>query len=156
MARHTTHKKHSSGKAFRTAAILVAIMASPLGTVRAADFTVYKSPWCGCCANWINHLKANGHSVTVREVEDLDPIKKTAGVPAPLQACHTAMASSYVIEGHVPARDIERLLNERPAAAGLSVPGMPAGSPGMEGGGREPYSVVLFRKDSSAEIYARY
>ncbi len=157
MARDRHQRKPASLRALQATAAAVAMMAATsLGAAKAADFIVYKSPWCGCCAKWIDHLKANGHDVTVKETENLDPIKKIAGVPEPLQACHTAMVGSYVIEGHVPARDIERLLAEKPAAAGLSVPGMPAGSPGMEGGGNESYNVILFKEDGSARIYARY
>lgn len=111
----------------------------------AADMVVYKSPTCGCCAAWIEHVKANGISVDVREAYDLDPIKAKMGVPGDMQSCHTAMIDGYVVEGHVPANDIKRLLKERPQAVGISVPGMPVGSPGMEqGGAKDPYDVVLF------------
>jgi hypothetical protein len=122
----------------------------------AAELTVYKSPWCGCCSSWADHMRANGHSVTTKEVEDLDAIRRMAGVPEPLQSCHTAVVDGYVIEGHVPAADVARLLTERPDAKGLSVPGMPIGSPGMEGGTPERYDVILFRKDGSAEVYAKH
>jgi len=120
----------------------------------AGEITVYKSPWCGCCSSWADHMRANGHSVTTKEVEDLDAIKRMAGVPEPLQSCHTAVIDGYVIEGHVPAEDVARLLSERPDAKGLSVPGMPMGSPGMEGGTPERYDVMLFGADGSAEVYA--
>jgi len=122
----------------------------------AAKFTVYKSPWCGCCGNWVKHLEANGHSVVTKNTETLDALKKMAGVPEPLQSCHTATVDGYVIEGHVPAKDIERLLAERPKAKGLAVPGMPAGSPGMEGGAPENYNVMLFQPDGSASVYTRH
>ena len=122
----------------------------------AGEITVYKSPWCGCCSSWADHMRANGHSVTTKEVEDLDAIKRMAGVPEPLQSCHTAVVDGYVIEGHVPAEDVARLLSERPDAKGLSVPGMPMGSPGMEGGTPERYDVMLFGADGSAEVYARH
>lgn len=122
----------------------------------AAEFTVYKSPWCGCCSTWADHLKANGHSVTTENLESLDIIKKMAGVPEPLEACHTALVGGYVVEGHVPAKDIERLLAERPKAKGLAVPGMPGGSPGMEGATPDRYDVLLFQADGSATVYARY
>jgi hypothetical protein len=101
-------------------------------------------------------MRANGHSVTTKEVEDLDAIRRMAGVPEPLQSCHTAVVDGYVIEGHVPAADVARLLTERPDAKGLSVPGMPIGSPGMEGGTPERYDVILFGKDGSAEVYAKH
>ena len=129
---------------------------SLLGPTYAAEFTVYKSPWCGCCSKWIDHLKASGHTVSTQDIESLDTVKKMAGVPEHLQSCHTAMVDGYVIEGHVPSKDIERLLAERPKAKGLAVPGMPAGSPGMEGGAPDKYDVMLFNPDGSSDVFARY
>jgi len=125
-------------------------------SVAAAEITVYRSPSCGCCGNWVEHLRKHGHKVTVRNSDNMSRIKMIAGVPDALQSCHTAIAGDYVIEGHVPARDIERLLAERPRQAGLAVPGMPAGSPGMEGGAPEPYQVILFSSDGKQKVYARY
>ena len=122
----------------------------------AAEITVYKSPWCGCCSKWADRLQAKGHTVTTKNMENLDAIKKLAGVPEDLQSCHTAMVDGYVVEGHVPAKDIERLLGERPKAKGLAVPGMPVGSPGMEGGEPERFDVMLFSTDGSTSVYARY
>lgn len=122
----------------------------------AAEMTVYKSPWCGCCKNWISHMRANGHSVTVKDMEKLDLIKKIAGVPDRLQSCHTALVDGYTVEGHVPAKDITRLLAERPMAKGLAVPGMPAGSPGMEQGAPEPYKVLLFQRGGLTSVYSRH
>ncbi len=122
----------------------------------AADITVYKSPWCGCCGNWVTHLRQAGFSVAVEEREDMDPVKTRFGVPASLESCHTAIVDEYIVEGHVPAADIARLLSERPAARGLAVPGMPAGSPGMEqGGARDPYQVILFG-DSGRSVYSSH
>ena len=131
-------------------------VASLSGPTYAAAFTVYKSPWCGCCSKWVDHLKANGHNVSNKNVENLDMIKKMTGVPERLQSCHTAMVDGYVIEGHVPAKDIERLLTDRPKAKGLAVAGMPVGSPGMEGGTPDKYDVMLFKTDGSVNVYARY
>ena len=108
---------------------------------------VHKDPNCGCCSGWVDHLKATGFSVAVQETTNLQNIRKRLGVPDDLTACHTAEAGGYVIEGHVRAPAIERLLKERPAATGLAVPGMPVGSPGMEGGTPERYAVVLFGVD---------
>lgn len=122
----------------------------------AAEFTVYKSPSCGCCAKWVDHLRGSGHAVTTKNVENLDAIKKMARVPEPLQSCHTAMVDGYVIEGHVPVKDIERLLSERPEVIGLSVPGMPVGAPGMEGGEPDSYNVILFKADGTTDVHARY
>ncbi len=126
------------------------------GAPTAADITVYKSPWCGCCGNWVGHLRGRGYSVAVEEREDMDPVKARFGVPERLQSCHTAIVGGYVVEGHVPAADIAQLLGERPQARGLSVPGMPAGSPGMDqGGGGEPYRVILFG-DAGDKVYATH
>ena len=132
------------------------IAASALSPSFAAEMTVYKSPWCGCCKNWITHMRANGYSVQIKNMENLDSIKRMAGVPDRLLSCHTAMVNGYVIEGHVPATDITRLLAERPKAKGLAVPGMPAGSPGMEQGTPERYEVLLFQQDGSTRVYSRH
>lgn len=121
----------------------------------AQDILVHKSPWCGCCAAWVEHLEENGFDVTVREHENMTPIKVEAGVPDELYSCHTAHIEGYVIEGHVPAADIARLLAERPDAQGLAVPGMPAGSPGMEVPGfSQPYDVILF-DGAERTVFAR-
>ena len=106
---------------------------------------VTRSPSCGCCSAWIVHLRQAGLSVKDKLLDDLAPLKARLGVPADLQSCHTATLAGYVIEGHVPAKDILRILAERPSATGLAVGGMPVGSPGMEmGQRRDPYDVILF------------
>jgi hypothetical protein len=105
---------------------------------------VHKDPNCGCCTGWAQHLRDAGFAVTVEETTDLKTVRKRLGVPSDLAACHTAEVGGYVIEGHVPALAVRRLLEKRPAALGLSVPGMPVGSPGMEGGTPVKYDVVLF------------
>ena len=125
-------------------------------TAQATEITVYKSPTCGCCSAWVDHMKANGYTVVSKNVDDLEAIKKVLGVPDPFQSCHTAMVDGYVVEGHVPAADVTRLLAEKPKVDGIAVPGMPAGSPGMEGGAPDKYDVLLFRSDGSAAIYASY
>jgi hypothetical protein len=119
--------------------------------------TVYKSPTCGCCRKWVDHLRANGFAVTTRDMDDLSEVKATFGVPAALQSCHTATLGTYVVEGHVPADVIHTLLRERPKIAGLAVPGMPAGSPGMEmpGGAADHYDVVAFTRDGKTHVYAK-
>ncbi len=124
----------------------------------ATQVTVYKSPWCGCCGQWVEHLRDNGFAVTVRELEDMDPIKARFGVAPDLESCHTAVVGDYVVEGHVPADDIRRLLAEKPAARGLSAPGMPGGAPGMEGAGGEagPYTVFLFDEQGGRKPFARH
>lgn len=105
---------------------------------------VHKDPNCGCCTGWVQHLRDAGFTVQVDETSDLEPVRTRLAVPAALAACHTAEVDGYVIEGHVPAPAVRRLLSQRPEVRGLSVPGMPVGSPGMEGGSRQPYTVLSF------------
>ena len=107
---------------------------------------VHKDPNCSCCSGWVRHLKDSGFAVRVEETTNLQPVRKRLGVPVDLAACHTAEVDGYVLEGHVPAAAVRRLLEQRPSAIGLAVPGMPAGSPGMEGGTPQRYDVVLFGK----------
>jgi len=118
--------------------------------------TVWKSPWCGCCGNWIEHMRASGFEVRVEELEDLSLVKRTAAVPDHLQSCHTARVGGYTVEGHVPASDVVRLLEERPDAIGLAVPGMPSGSPGMENGDHDPYDVLILKRDGKTEVFSSY
>jgi hypothetical protein len=117
--------------------------ASPAGA-EPATIQVYKSPSCGCCQGWVEHLRASGFAVAVQDLDDLGAIKRMAGVPDQLQACHTAVVEGYTIEGHVPAVAIERLLRERPEIDGLAAPGMPEGSPGMPSPTPERYDVMAF------------
>lgn len=118
--------------------------------------TVYKDPNCGCCKLWVDHVRAAGFAVTVRDTADMGAVKASFGVPESLHSCHTAKIGPYTIEGHVPAEVISRLLTEQPAGRGLAVPGMPVGSPGMEMGDRkDPYDIVLFDKAGKTRVYAR-
>src|SRR5262245_12755473 len=139
---------HDPGSTRRS--VLALIAAVPFGTNFAAfgaaaeTVTVLKDPGCGCCAGWVKHLEGAGFATKVIETRNLDPLKRWLGVPDDLAACHTAEVAGYVIEGHVPVGAIRRLLQEKPSATGLAVPGMPVGSPGMEGGTPERYDVVLF------------
>ncbi len=129
---------------------------SAVARAPAAALHLYKSPYCGCCQAWGQHMRGAGFSVVETNVEDLDPLKQRLGIPPELRSCHTATVQGYVVEGHVPAKDVLRMLSERPAATGLAVPGMPIGSPGMEQGQRiDPYSVVLFSPDRKT-IFSRY
>ena len=122
----------------------------------AQTLEVYKSPYCGCCGAWVDHMREAGFAVSVIEQEDLSPVKARLGVPAALQSCHTAVIEGYVIEGHVPAADVARLLAARPMATGLAVPGMPIGSPGMERGARrDPYDVIRFWPTGRA-VFSRH
>jgi len=138
------------------AALAVVGAGGVLVTASAADVMVYKSPTCGCCSAWVDHLKANGFKVAVKDVDDLNAIKQSHGISRELASCHTATVDGYVIEGHVPASDIQRLLAERPKVAGLAVPGMPMGSPGMEGPTKERYDVVSFDKNGRKEVFSRH
>lgn len=123
----------------------------------AATIEVVKSPYCGCCVHWVDYLRAEGFEVRVVEAEDVSPTARRLGVPDNLRSCHTASVEGYAIEGHVPAADIRRLLAERPAAAGIAVPGMPLGAPGMDrGGGRQPYATILFTRDGRRAVFARH
>ncbi len=127
-------------------------------TTQSPVITVYKSPTCGCCTGWVHHVKAAGYQVEVHDIDNVNPVKDDAGVPASARSCHTAIVDGYALEGHVPAEDIARLLKERPAIAGLAVPGMPTGSPGMEVPGQpaDKYDVVAFKADGSTEVYASH
>jgi hypothetical protein len=117
---------------------------------------VVKTPTCGCCSKWVDHLKANGFTVTVRDVPSTAEYRRLNGVPDSLGSCHTATVSGYVIEGHVPAADIHRLLKEKPKATGLAVPGMPMGSPGMEGPRKDAYSTLLFHSNGRTSVFQRH
>ncbi len=119
------------------------------------EVTVYKSPTCGCCSKWVDHLRASGFTVVARDTSDMAAVKTTLGVPEPMHSCHTAMVNGYVIEGHVPAADIQRLLREKPKVTGLAVPGMVTGSPGMEGDRSDPYEVIAFG-DGKTSVFARH
>jgi hypothetical protein len=127
------------------AAVAVFVLA-PRAAPPAGIITVYKTPWCGCCADWVDHLRDEGLPHVVVEQRDLRATRAALGVPEDLASCHTAEVDGYAIEGHVPAREIRRLLDERPAIRGIAVPGMPMGSPGMEVDGisADPYDVVAF------------
>jgi hypothetical protein len=119
--------------------------------------TVYKSPTCGCCGDWIKHVKAAGFDVVAINVDVVEPYKKKHGVPLDLASCHTGLIGEYAFEGHVPADLIKRFLKSPPKGArGLAVPGMPVGSPGMEAGSRkDPYDVIVFDKTGKRSVYAK-
>ena len=131
---------------------------SPAPDAATGLLVVHKHPSCGCCVHWIEHMRGAGFAVEVHDHEDMGPIKQRVGVPYAKGSCHTAEIDGYFIEGHVPAEDVKRLLAERPDARGLTVPGMPAGSPGMEmpDGTVHPYAVELVQRDGSTTEYARH
>lgn len=137
------------------AASLVVRPAAFASPAAAPEILVYKSPTCGCCKLWVDHLVGAGFRPTVRDVDNLAPLKAELGVPAPLHSCHTALVGGYLLEGHVPADLALKLLAEKPDALGLAVPGMPMGSPGMEGPRKDAYDVILFRRDGRTSVYAR-
>ena len=125
----------------------------------AESMEVWKSASCGCCAAWIAHVEKNGLSARTHDVAagQLARLKAESGLSPDLQSCHTAKVGGYVVEGHVPASDIKRLLSEKPDAVGLTVPGMPIGSPGMEAGDEtEPFEVLLVRRDGTTEVFSRH
>ena len=140
----------------RSALIFFAATAFISTAANAAQLTVLKSPYCGCCAKWIEHVQQHGFSVKVVDTEDMASVKKRLGVPERLASCHTTMVDGYFVEGHVPAADIKRLLAQKPKASGIAVPGMPGGSPGMEMAAKQPYATILVRQDGTAAIFARH
>lgn len=144
-------------RVFAAMVALLLLASSSPSQQKAAQVTVYKDRSCSCCKNWVEHLRTNGFQVDVKEVDGTAPYQKQYSVPANLVSCHTAVVDGYTIEGHVPAREIKKLLTERPKVTGLAVPGMPIGSPGMEVGTRvQAYSVMAFDKAGKSTVYARY
>jgi len=134
---------------------LVGVLATTGPTMgQSPKMVVYKRVECGCCGHWVNHVKAAGFRVSVRNRSDLIDIKDRYGITPALMSCHTAVVEGYAVEGHVPADVIQRLLRDRPAVVGIAVPGMPAGSPGMEGLVRESYNVLTFDRSGRTRVYA--
>jgi hypothetical protein len=121
------------------------------------QMTVYKSPTCGCCSKWIEHMQANGFAVKAIDVDDIDKVKRDRGVPPSAASCHTGLVNGYVVEGHVPADAVLKMLKDKPAIAGLAVPGMPIGTPGMEmpNGQKDPYIIVSFDKTGKTAVYSK-
>ena len=123
----------------------------------AADVVdVYKSPYCGCCEKWVEHMQKNGFKVNAHNVNDVPGVRKSLGMPDRVGSCHTAKVGGYLIEGHVPAADIQRLLKEKPKAVGLAAPGMPQGAPGMETATPVPYDTLLVQADGSTTVFAKH
>lgn len=139
-----------------TSRIMLAIAAlASFSTFAAESVTVYKPSGCGCCGGWIEHMKTSGFDVKVIDAKDISSIKKSNGITANLASCHTAKVGNYVLEGHVPAADVKRLLAEKPSIRGLTVPGMPQSAPGMDKPGH-PYEVLSFDKDGKTGRWAAY
>lgn len=136
------------------AAIPAAACAKP---AKAAELKIFKSPYCGCCGAWVDHVKASGLRTVVHEMEDVTPMARKLGVPDAMRSCHTAVIDGYFVEGHVPAADIRKLLRERPKARGLAVPGMPIGSPGMEQGGRrDAFDTLIVDRNGASRVFTRH
>lgn len=148
-----------SRRAFFAAVAAAAVM-PPLraayGWTPLPPMTVYKSPSCGCCAKWVDHARAAGFTVKVHDTEDIEQVKRTMSIPDALASCHTVVVGAYLVEGHVPLDLVHKLLSEKPKGIrGLAVPGMPAGSPGMESTRKEAYDVMAFDRGGRAKLYAR-
>jgi len=140
-------------------ALALAPQLSRAATTTATPVEVWKDPNCGCCHDWIAHMEANGFSVTIHDTGN-NAVRARLGLPQKLGSCHTALVGGYLVEGHVPASDVRKLLQQKPKALGLAVPGMPVGSPGMDGAvygdRRDPYDVLLVAHDGSTRIFNSY
>lgn len=132
------------------AGAIVAAQAQP------PTIVVYKTPTCGCCTKWVEHLQAAGFKVATQHRDDLTSIRQANKVPPTATSCHTALVGPYVVEGHVPAADVKRMLAEKPAIKGIAVPGMPVGSPGMEGPAPQRYNTVAFTEDGKLTVFAKH
>lgn len=143
------HKAYTVTRRSVVGLIAALVLETPAAAASADEvtITVHKDPNCGCCSGWVQHLRDAGFAVRVEETSDLESVRTRLGVPGDLAACHPAEVAGYLVEGHVPAAAVRRLLSERPTAKGVAVPGMPIGSPGMEGGRPQPYTAVLFGAD---------
>jgi hypothetical protein len=143
--------------ALASIATLTSAYAPGVETHAPVPVTVFKDPNCGCCKSWVDHLRKHGFAVTAKDTSDINGPKRTARVPERLYSCHTAFVGGYVVEGHIPAEDIQRLLAEKPRIAGIAVPGMPAGSPGMEMGNRkDKYDVIAFNRDGTTRVFVSH
>lgn len=152
-----TAKRHFARWLTAAAAALLAVTGTADELVEQPEAVVYKSPTCGCCSKWVEHLEEHDFEVKTIESSDMNAVKKQLGVPKGLASCHTAVVNgTYVIEGHVPAEDIRRLFESGSNAKGLAVPGMPGGSPGMESAPATPYEVILFDAEGNTEVYAEH
>ncbi len=148
------HRREFMKTAFGASAVLIGSPALLRAWNAPAKMTVYKSPSCGCCAEWVSYMKEHDFDVTVVDLNDLSKIKSSWGVPPKLESCHTAMVGTYVIEGHVPADLVRKMLTGKPKIVGLAVPGMPVDAPGM-GGGNTPYEVISWTKAGKTAVYAK-
>lgn len=143
-------------RSFIALAMLALIGMSATAASAAEVIDVYKSPNCGCCGKWIDHMKDAGFEVRTHVVMDVPQSRKTLGMPERFGSCHTAKVGGYTIEGHVPAADVQRLLKEKPKAVGIAVPSMPPGSPGMESARPVPYNTLLVQASGEATVFAKH
>ena len=143
---------------FSSALVATVALAGVVVTAQAEKPTVlvYKTPTCGCCTKWVEHLQANGFKVVTQHRDDLTAIRQQHKVPYQVTSCHTALVGSYVVEGHVPAADVKKLLAEKPKVKGIGVPGMPIGSPGMEGPAPQKYNTLAFTEDGKTSVFASH
>lgn len=140
----------------RYALLLISLLGSSAALAQATVVEVFKSPHCGCCGKWVDHLRQSGFEVKTHDVDDVSAARQKLGMPDRLGSCHSAKVGGYVVEGHVPAADIKQLLKEKPKALGLSVPSMPPGSPGMESAKPIPYQTLLVQSDGSTRVFAQH
>lgn len=148
-------KLAAAGLLVAGALLVIAFRGSDAGVGADPELHVYKSPTCGCCAKWVTHMEEAGFKVSVQDEVDMARVKRRTGVPVELSSCHTTVVGDYVIEGHVPARVVRAFLDEAPEVLGIAVPGMPIGSPGMEGPNPRPYDVLAFDRDGNRGVFER-
>lgn len=143
---------------FKTSSLIIALsLLAGINLAQAAErVEVFKSPYCGCCEKWVEHMRKAGFDVVTKDVNDVPAARMAAGMPERFGSCHTAKVGGYVVEGHVPAADVQRLLKEKPKAVGLAAPGMPHGSPGMETNHPQPYDTLLVQADGSSKVFAKH
>lgn len=141
---------------FRPLALIALLGSAPVWAQSATTIEIYKSPTCGCCGKWIEHMQKNGFKVETHEVDDIPASRKKLGMPDKLGSCHTSKVGNYVVEGHVPAADIQKLLKEKPKALGLAIPSMPPGVPGMDIPNSPPYETLLVQTDGTTSVFAKH
>ena len=143
---------------FKISPLIIALsLFAGINVAQAAErVEVFKSPYCGCCEKWVEHMRKAGFDVVTKDVNDGPAARKAAGMPERFGSCHTAKVGGYAVEGHVPAADVQRLLKEKPKAVGLAAPGMPQGSPGMETNNPQPYETLLVQADGSYKVFAKH
>lgn len=135
---------------------LIYFFQSTNSNANASEIVVYQSRTCGCCKKWVSHLKDNGFNVRSEFMDDVTDVKLKMNLPMKLASCHTAVVNGYIVEGHVPANAIRKLISEKPSIRGIAVPGMPMGSPGMEGSYSEAYDVIAFGNDGEEKVFMKF